>query len=319
MQRTKKTNVSVLIPAFNAESTIEATLTSVLNQTLPPEEIIVMDDGSTDGTAAAVEAFAPRVKLLREANKGVVEARNALFQVAKGDLIAFLDHDDLWHPKYLDVQDRMYRCYPNAVVYYTAFQSIEEKQQWFPKRDTFISKQHALIEPSNFLLKYNKASGFILPSFSVFRAEVLRELNGNLFPDVYLWYRLALVGPFVEAHATLGAYRLVETSLSGDRVWAYKGRVEAMEQVVKLYREVAPAPMLTIARDFLAASYRRYAKQLMGIGDVIEARRVLQTGLRFSFCVRTLILLATTFLPAHLQPKWPEPQRVYRFNNTMNS
>lgn len=307
--------ISVLIPAFNAESTIQATLRSVLSQTLAPKEIVVMDDGSTDSTAALVKTFAPRVKLQRQANKGVFEARKALFQLAKGDLVAFLDHDDLWHPKYLEVQSRMFQNYPDAVVYFTAFENIRETQKWVPKQYSVFSKGHALIEPRQFLLRYNKASGFILPSFSVFRAAVLRKIGESLFSDLYLWYRLALLGPFVESHARLGAYRLVETSLSSDRIWAYKGRIKGMEQIIEVYTESAPRSMLKIAKRFLASSYRTYAKHLMGIGDVVGARHILRVGLRFSYSLRTLAVLMMTFLPSHLQPEWPGPRRAYRFDN----
>lgn len=319
MKGTKEGTISVLIPAFNAESVIKETLASVLNQTMPPDEIIVLDDGSSDNTVGIVETFAPRVKLVRQANKGHIEARNILFRLAKGDLIACLDHDDLWHPKYLEVQYQMSQRYPNAVIYYTAFENIKENQRWAPKEDALLSSHHALIKPKEFLLKYNKACGFILPSFCVFRGEVLRQLSGNLFPDVYLWYRLALVGPFAESGARLGGYRLVQTSLSSDRLWAYKKRLEAMQQIVELYTKVAPTCMLKVARDFLAASYRLYGKHLMGVGDVTEARRVFKAGLRRSFRMKTLILLVTTFLPTSLQPKWPQRQRVYPFKSTKTS
>jgi glycosyltransferase involved in cell wall biosynthesis len=90
--------VSVVIPAYNAERFVGEAIESVLAQTHPDVECIVVDDGSTDGTAAVVRAFGPRVRTLEQANKGVSAARNAGVRVATGSLLAFLDADDRWSP-----------------------------------------------------------------------------------------------------------------------------------------------------------------------------------------------------------------------------
>lgn len=99
--------VSVVIPAYNAEAFIEATLTSVLKQTYQQLEILVVDDGSSDRTAELVEAIAKldrRVVLLQQANSGVAAARNLGIRQAKGEFIAPLDADDIWYPQNLEKQ-----------------------------------------------------------------------------------------------------------------------------------------------------------------------------------------------------------------------
>ena len=91
--------VTVVIPAYNARATIEATLHSVRRQTHATLEILVVDDGSTDESAALVELHAtqdPRVRLIRQANAGVSAARNTGWREARGEFIAFVDADDLW-------------------------------------------------------------------------------------------------------------------------------------------------------------------------------------------------------------------------------
>lgn len=91
--------VSVIIPAYNASVFLPATLRSVLAQDYPNFEVWVVDDGSTDGTAAIVEGFAredDRVNLLRQQNAGVAAARNRGLQAARGEFVAPLDADDLW-------------------------------------------------------------------------------------------------------------------------------------------------------------------------------------------------------------------------------
>ncbi|MBZ0161011.1 MAG: glycosyltransferase [bacterium] len=96
--------VSVVIPTYNRAGTLGRAITSVLSQTFPDLECIVVDDGSTDQTVALVEGFQdPRLRLLRlPVNKGVSHARNVGIQAARGEWIAFLDSDDEWLPQMLE-------------------------------------------------------------------------------------------------------------------------------------------------------------------------------------------------------------------------
>jgi glycosyltransferase involved in cell wall biosynthesis len=115
----QQTLVSVIIPAYNAARTVERTLNSVLNQTYTNLEIIVVDDGSTDETPLLIQRMADldhRIKLLRKANSGVSSARNYGIQSARGEFIALLDADDLWHPAKLAKQLTAMRD-PIAVIY----------------------------------------------------------------------------------------------------------------------------------------------------------------------------------------------------------
>ena len=87
--------VSILIPAFNAERTIEATIQSAISQTWHPKEIIVIDDGSTDKTAQVAQSFGTRIKLVSNSNQGASAARNKAFSLCSGDYIQWLDADDV--------------------------------------------------------------------------------------------------------------------------------------------------------------------------------------------------------------------------------
>lgn len=100
--------VSVIMPAYNAEAYIEAAIRSVMNQTMPDWELIVLDDGSRDGTCGIVEGLAaedPRVTLVRNSeNMGVARTRNRGFDLCSGRYAALLDSDDVWHPDKLEKQ-----------------------------------------------------------------------------------------------------------------------------------------------------------------------------------------------------------------------
>ncbi len=99
-----KETVSTVIPCYNAAPFLRETLDSVLAQTVLPLEVIVVDDGSTDDSAAIAESYGPPVRVIRQKNQGESVARNRGIDEAKGEWVAFLDADDLWRPTKLEKQ-----------------------------------------------------------------------------------------------------------------------------------------------------------------------------------------------------------------------
>jgi len=96
--------VSVIIAAYNAEAYLAEAIESVLGQTVPPDEVIVIDDGSTDGTRSVLDRFSGRIIALTQANSGQATAVNKGLALAGGELIGFCDADDLWTPRKLELQ-----------------------------------------------------------------------------------------------------------------------------------------------------------------------------------------------------------------------
>ena len=88
--------ISVIVPAFNAAATLPCALQSIFAQTSPPEEVIVVDDGSSDDTFRIAEAFAPEIRVVRQANQGAAVARQTGTELARSPYIAYLDADDWW-------------------------------------------------------------------------------------------------------------------------------------------------------------------------------------------------------------------------------
>ena len=192
MQNTKPScDISVVIPLYNKASTIYTTLISVLAQSVRPREVIVIDDGSTDGSAEIVERMivdAPYVKLVRQANAGVSAARNRAIEMAQGEWVALLDGDDIWSPEYLKAVHEMIERWPECGAYGTGFY-VEDNMRSIvgstPKQtgkvDFFTESMHRYV---------------LIPSATTLRRDLVLRLGGfpvgmRMGEDQYLWTKIA--------------------------------------------------------------------------------------------------------------------------------
>lgn len=126
--------VSVIVPVFNAEAYVAEALESVGAQTLQPHEVIVVDDGSTDGSAAVAERHG--VTLLRKENTGVADARNLAIERSTGDFVALLDADDVWLETKLSEQVQALREHPEAgyaLGYHRYIFEGKRRAEWFKR------------------------------------------------------------------------------------------------------------------------------------------------------------------------------------------
>lgn len=134
--------MSVAIPAYNAAASIAETLTSLVAQDYPSFEIIVVDDGSSDDTAAIAEGFGPLVRVLRQKNAGLAAARNAGVRAARGDLVALMDADDLAAPERLSMQVRVFLQRPDVCLCATEFSAFDAKGAFTP---TYASRYYSAL------------------------------------------------------------------------------------------------------------------------------------------------------------------------------
>lgn len=123
----KSPRVSVIIPSFNGERLVGDAVESVLAQTQAAHEIIVINDGSTDRTAAVGRSFGARIRYVEQPNSGVSVARNHGVKLATGDFFAFLDHDDLWTPHKLALQLEAFNTDPDLQVAYGHMIEFDER------------------------------------------------------------------------------------------------------------------------------------------------------------------------------------------------
>lgn len=120
--------ISCIIPVFNGERYLGATIENILAQTYKPLEVIVADDGSTDGTAAVADGFGAAVRRVAQSNQGHAAARNLGLQYSRGALIAFQDADDLWHPQRLERQMEVLARRPDVAGCVTLVRNFWENQ-----------------------------------------------------------------------------------------------------------------------------------------------------------------------------------------------
>lgn len=181
---------SVVVPLYNKEREVGAALDSVLGQRRLPREIIVVDDGSTDGGAAVVGGYtSPLIRLVTQKNAGVSAARNRGAVLARSEYIAFLDADDRWQPGYLEKMAFLIEQYPDCGAYAAAFDIVSG--------DRIYSNVHPAQEgivPDFF--REAMRSYICQPSATVVPRGVFQELGGfpegmKIGEDLYFWIRLA--------------------------------------------------------------------------------------------------------------------------------
>lgn len=116
--------VSCVVPVFNGEQFVAEAVASIFAQAHRPLEVIVVDDGSTDGTAGVLDGLGGGILRVRQENQGPAAARNAGLGLARGEYIAFLDADDLWHPDKLARQLVRFRERPGLMACFTSFRNV---------------------------------------------------------------------------------------------------------------------------------------------------------------------------------------------------
>ena len=216
--------ISVIIPAFNAASTIEQTLQSVLDQTTAPYEVIVVDDGSTDRTSVLVNEFSGLpIKLLAQTNQGLGAARNVGMELATGEAYAFLDADDLWVSTKLEVAVTALYKHENTSWFYTPI------LEWHgdKKRKRSCPEVHSIED----FLAYNP----IVPSTVVIRSTLAFkwEQNRSMQEDVGAYLRLFALGVYPRKIPQIGTLYRLDYGMTQDLDDHYRKVFEAVDDALR--------------------------------------------------------------------------------------
>jgi glycosyltransferase involved in cell wall biosynthesis len=295
--------VTVIMPAYNVAPYVGAALRSALAQSFADFEIVVVDDGSTDGTADVVSRCAagdPRVRLVRQPNRGLAGARNTALRMARGELFALLDSDDLWEPGFLEEQVATLQAQPEV--------DIVTGNGWIMggPQDGELARPCPDPRPQPDLASIlgDEFSVFIM---SVFRRRVYEivgcfdeSLRTN--EDYDFWLRAAISGcRFLRNDRPLGHYRVRADSLSANEMRMLRGILVAYAKIRPLIAD-RPDALAILDRqterfhtEWLAAE----ARQALEASDFEAAHEHLAR----LYARRGGALLGTARLMARLAPR----------------
>ncbi len=186
------TKISVIIPVYNKEKYLKKTIQSVLNQSFKDFELILINDGSTDNSAEILNSFEDRrISLYHQENKGVSYTRNKAANLAKSEILAFMDADDYWFSNHLETIINLSTKFPDATFFGTAY-NIKYKGGLIKKFIVKIDDNND-IEITKFYKYYKGSPIFYTSNFAVKRDVFLDE--GGFREDIHsedteLFYRL---------------------------------------------------------------------------------------------------------------------------------
>ena len=302
--------VSIIVPAWNCARWITATLESVYAQTYRNWEIILVDDGSTDDTRSILDRHMGRIRYHYQENGGTAAARNAGLGKARGELIAFLDNDDLWLPRKLELQVNALHAAPECGLVFTdgrvftddgrRLHSVLSRQL-----DTWVARCMTAdgLTAKGWLFRELLLASEIASASSVLLSKQCIESVGGfdekiwLADDYDLWLRIALRRPVILVRKCLYLWRWRDDSQSGriaDRQYRWK---KAAIAVVEKHLPDAPSDIRAAVKLNLSTMYWLCARELFGEDQFRESRRM------FIGCLRhdgrrlsSLIFLLASYL-----------------------
>ncbi len=303
---------SVAIAAHNAAATLPATIRSVLQQTRQDFEVIVVDDGSVDGTEDALRRTTDdsRVRYIRKEQSGPADSRNMGIAEAQGPFVCFLDSDDLWLPTYLQAMADAFAAEPAASLACTDAWTLDDRTRRIfrvPQKETNDAPAQLPREPEELFYEMLRRN-FVYTSATV-RRDVLRAVGGfTTFArseDYELWLRIAATGhTFVRTLGIHAVYRARPGSRIHNRVAMAQGRLEIYSHVLRTYGEIAPRAravaeaQVQLAKDDLDALARD------GAGEVPSLKR--SALWRFAWQARHL----RAFPPSEVRRAFPDLHAV---------
>ena len=302
----KAPTVSIVMPLFNKERDVARAVRSVLAQTFRDFELIVVDDGSTDGGARVVESFADsRIQLHRQVNAGVSVARNTGIDAATSDLIAFIDADDAYRPDFLANVLSLRERYPIAGAFAMNYEHISKQGVGTPCVTT-VDEPTLLLDPATYFRIARPASPIHASSVAVLRTTFDRA--GRFPPGVRLgedldtWLRICFVAPIAFDRRIGGIYYLDADGRALDRHPPTERYVffDTIDRWVAANPGLPPSVIDDI-REFKNFFTIVYARFQIRWGEPRDGRRALIPVRTRTFALRRWKWLLASLLPQRLQ------------------
>jgi len=261
--------VSVVIPAYKAAGFVARALDSLVGQTCPPTEILVVDDGSPDDIAPAIRPYGARVTLIRKPNGGAASARNLGLDRARGEFVAFLDADDSWAPDKLDRHLRLFAAHPELGLVCGRWHTQIPGQAAVappPTTDPDYDRVLRATGPAAFRVATKMWTSMILVRRSVVGAN---RFTAGLEPaeDRDLWVRLVAAAPVYMTSEPLATYVQEPGSLCRTNVDRDYGNM------IRVIRRHGGLLGKRETRRWEAETFRKWAARYLGNGEPGAALR----------------------------------------------
>jgi glycosyltransferase involved in cell wall biosynthesis len=286
--------VSVIIPAYNAADYIGQALQSVFDQTYPHYEIIVVDDGSTDNTKTVLENYGSSIRYVYQQNGGPAQARNAGILAAKGDLVCFLDADDLWMRDKLEVQLDFMKSHPEIGLVCSDHEDFEGEETIC---NSFLGSKQFLKQIASEIPIYEAFRKLVIENFVSTSTVMVKKpcldkvgpFDRNLPPveDRDMWLRIAAHFPIACLPRIVCRKRAHAGNISRDAEKTLRARIIIWEQKCRGFPHLVPASVLN---RLLADAYLHYGYVLLNQNRRKEAREAAWKGLVNGF--RSIDLVA---------------------------
>ncbi len=279
--------VSVIVPVYNAGQYLEKCLSSISLQTYGNIEIIVVDDGSTDGSGDVIRSFSSadiRFRCVFRENRGVSASRNLGVSMAQGDYLAFVDADDWVEPDYIEKLLRLAVSTGSMLV--ACNHVIEQRKNSFPRFD--ISREERFISYRDACegVLYNEEPDVSPPCklYDVSLKNVMNYPEGSVFEDTYAMAGiLRTAGGIYQSYEPLYHYRFLEGSTSkktdAEHLWDYMDAVEHLAEAVSADFPEMKKPIAT-ARVHASVSTMRLEVSGNEKPDYSRARAVVRKNIR---------------------------------------
>ncbi|VAW73353.1 hypothetical protein MNBD_GAMMA15-666 [hydrothermal vent metagenome] len=309
--------ISVIIPAYNCESYLRRAIESVLAQQGVQTEIIVIDDGSTDGTAGIAQSYGETLRYIQQTNQGAAAARNRGLEVADGDFIAFLDADDTWFPDKLSIQLEALEKYPDHIGVFSNFTIVDSDLNVL--FDNGIENDYAIFKtmkktpdelfgPGDNGIHTGSYFGqlflgnFVNTCSMFLRKSTIQNAGGfdsNLITqeDYDYWLRLSQIGPLIYLNRPL----LTRCRRSG-QLTAASQKLRIASDVFNVVNRYADHAETVLGRETvnhrIKSKYHSLALNLLSERQSSNARGILLQCLRqTSLDRKTLALLIWSLIP----------------------
>jgi alpha-1,3-rhamnosyltransferase len=291
-EKEKRPEVFAVVPSYNHASFVEKCLRSIMRQTMPPAKLLVIDDGSTDGSPKIIESVLSDCpfdsEFITRENRGLSATLNEAFSLSSGEFFAYLGSDDVWLPDFLDEQTRLLNSRPSAVLAFSHAYVIDERDRIVDSTDQWTDFADGDLLPT--LLQ---GSVFSSPGV-LYRRSALEPFRWNeesRLEDYEMYLRLSAAGEFARNPKILCGWRVHGVNASTNLPRMFPELIAAQDRVAPSLG-ISPEKLKTSQRkmkfeavaNFVRHGYRREASRLFlgNLGGASSVSQIIRNAFRIS-------------------------------------